>query len=397
MSGADTAAKDTKSFSDKLDSMGKTAMKAGGILTGAVTTPLLLIGKNAVTAASDLEESSSKVGVVFGDMAGEIYDFASTAADSYGMTEEAALAAMGTYGNLFKSMGLGNDATAEMSTGLVALAADLASFNNMDPTEVLDKLRAGLTGETEPLKSLGVNLNAATVEAKAMEMGLMDVGGELTAAAKAQATYALVMEQTTLAQGDFARTSDGLANQQRILSANIGDLMAQLGAVFLPLVQQVTTALNGLVTWFMSLDSSVQTIILVVLAVIAAIGPLILIIGALMSAFATIMPVITAVGALLSGPIILIIGLVVAAIALLTMAWKNNWGGIQEKTQAVVEFIKNLINLFLTALRNWWAQHGQQVMSIINNLWNTAKAVFNTAVGIIKALISGFLNLSTVR
>ena len=104
-----------------------------------------------------------------------------------------------------------------MSTGLVQLAADLASFNNLNPEEVFLKLQSGIVGEVEPMRALGVNLSAAAVNAKALQMGLVNANGELTEQAKIMARYALIMEQTGNAQGDFARTSDGLANSTRIL------------------------------------------------------------------------------------------------------------------------------------------------------------------------------------
>ena len=80
-----------------------------------------------------------------------------------------------------------------MSTEMVELAQDLSSFNNIPVTEALDKLRAGLLGETEPLKSLGAAFNQAELEAKALELGLISQGDKLDANAKMQASYALIM------------------------------------------------------------------------------------------------------------------------------------------------------------------------------------------------------------
>lgn len=277
---------------------------------------------SAVGAASDLEESTSKVGVVFENLSEQVLRWAENAATAFGMSKQQALEAAGTYGNLFRAMGITNDESEEMSTNLVELAADLASFNNANPEEVLTALRSGLSGETEPLKRFGVNLNMARIEAKALEMGLLDttaavdgvgessaknsekyqklvekhkeaweklraewakgkddfhpdvtklqeeifnlenemssleqstgaVGdaasgatGELDAAAKAQAVYALIMEDTELAQGDFARTSDGLANKQRILSAQWQDMKAKIGQFLMPAFSGVVNFLS---------------------------------------------------------------------------------------------------------------------------------------------------------
>lgn len=276
--------------------------KAGGALSGGFKKAATAIGgyfaatevagflKDSIGAASDLGESMSKVNVVFGDGAGRIQEFAKTAASSLGMSRQAALEATGTLGNLFSSMGLGKKETADLSTSMVSLASDLASFNNASPDETLLALRSGLLGEAEPLKRFGVNLNQARIEAEAFAIGLAKPAKnadliaaarlkveeatkslteaekahgaqsaeavkaradlakaedglaksmegskvELTAAQKAQAAYSLIMKDTKLAQGDFARTSDGLANKQRILAAQFTDLKARIGGALMP-------------------------------------------------------------------------------------------------------------------------------------------------------------------
>lgn len=223
-----------------------TARKAAGYFAAAFAAlgAAAFLG-NAISEATDLGEAGSKVEVVFGAAAGSVQEFASTASSSLGLSEAAALGATGTFGNLLRATGLAEQAAADMSVGMVGLAGDLASFNNASPEEALDALRAGLVGEAEPLKRFGVNLNAAAIEAKAVELGLAGVGDELTDAAKAQAAYAVIMEQTSLAQGDFARTSAGLANQQRIARAQFADLSADIGGLFVPILGDAAGAITG--------------------------------------------------------------------------------------------------------------------------------------------------------
>lgn len=210
---------------------------AGGLGLAAVAA------KAFVGDASDLNESMSKVDVVFGKNAKTVKDWAAKASTSMGQSKRQALEAAGTFGNLFDALGLTEDQMLSMSKSTVELATDLASFNNIGVDEALEKLRSGLVGEAEPLRALGVNINEATVKAKAMELGLADVSGELTDAAKVQARYALILEQTKNAQGDFARTSGGLANQQRILSAAFTDLKAGIGMALLPVLTSLTKLL----------------------------------------------------------------------------------------------------------------------------------------------------------
>jgi hypothetical protein len=188
----------------------------------------------AIQAASDLAESQSKVGVVFGDSAKQVEDFAQTSATSLGITKQAALEATGTYGNLFQAFGVGQGEAATMSTTLVGLAADLASFNNTTVDDAILALRSGLSGETEPLKKYGIAINDVRLKEEARNMGLYKGTGALSVTAKTQAAYALILKDSTLAQGDFERTSGGLANQQRILKAQLSDVGAQIGTVMIP-------------------------------------------------------------------------------------------------------------------------------------------------------------------
>lgn len=202
--------------------------------------------RGMVSAASDLEESTNKVRVVFGESSDAILDWSRNSARAFGQSRQQALEAAGTFGNLFTAMGLTQTASAGMSKSLIELTADLASFNNVGTEEVLIALRAGLVGEVEPMRRLGVQINVAAVEAQALKMGLERVNGELTEAQKVQARYALILEQTTNAQGDFERTSGGLANQQRILAAELDNLQAQLGTALLPVATAVVSTLANM-------------------------------------------------------------------------------------------------------------------------------------------------------
>ncbi len=212
----------------------------------------------AAQAASDLAESTSKATVVFGAGIDEIQAFASTSATALGLSEQAALEATGTFGNLFVAMGATKDQATDLAPEVVTLASDLASFNNLGVDETLEKLRSGLVGEIEPLRSLGISFNAAQVEAKAMELGLADANGAVSEGAKLQARWALILEQSTTAQGDFARTSDGLANQQRILSAEFQNSVTALGQALLPaLLEGVGVARDQLIPAFQEFGESV--------------------------------------------------------------------------------------------------------------------------------------------
>lgn len=237
-----------------------TFTRSGAMLVGAAAVGAVGLSKLA-GSASDVEEAQNKVNVVFGAGADDVTSFAENAARSAGLSKAAALDAAGGFGAMFDALGIAKDESADMSVSMVQLAGDMASFNNQDPTEMLEKLRSGLAGEVEPLRRFGVNLSAAAVESKAMEMGLAGANGEISEAAKVQARYAIILEQTALQQGDFARTSDGMANQQRIAKAEFENLAAGIGQGLLPVVTSLLGGMNDVVGVFTALSPGMQSAI----------------------------------------------------------------------------------------------------------------------------------------
>lgn len=231
----------------------KTAVAAGAVAAGYA---ILQFGKKSVAAASDLAESTSKAQVVFGDASDAVIQFGDSAAKGLGQSKQQAIEATGSFGALFVAMGIGQKPAADLSISIVKLASDLASFNNSSPEEALTALRSGLIGETEPLRAFGVNLSAAAVQQEAVRLGLAKTPAAASTAAKAQAAYSLILQQTKTAQGDFARTAGGAANQQRILAAQTADLAATSGKLLLPALIAVERAAIGVAKPLGSLASA---------------------------------------------------------------------------------------------------------------------------------------------
>lgn len=199
---------------------------------------------SSIQAASDLQESLSKSGVVFGEFADDVDNWARGTAEAFGISRQEATEAAATFGNMFDAMGLTQEVSANMSTSIVELASDLASFNNIDISDAVERLRSGLLGEQEAVERLGINMSETRLKAKALEMGMGDGKKVLDASSKAQAAYAIIMEDTANAQGDFARTSGNLANQQRIMTAQWDEAKASIGEGLLPLMVAVAGVLN---------------------------------------------------------------------------------------------------------------------------------------------------------
>jgi hypothetical protein len=231
-------------------SLTTTTQKAGFILQKALLPAAAAIGTitqviaPAIRAASDFEEATSKVNVVFGRASKSVKAFADTAARSLGQSKQAVLDAAGAFGTFGKAAGLAGEDLSLFTTDFITLATDLASFNNTTPEEAVQAIGAALRGEAEPLRRFGVLLNDATLKAEAMELGIYSGNKALTAQQKILAAQSAIYKQTGDAQGDFARTADNLANKQRTLSALFKNFQIQLGQQLLP---AATDFANGLV------------------------------------------------------------------------------------------------------------------------------------------------------
>ena len=223
---------------------------AKAIGSAFVTKQIIEFGKAAVGVASDLNEVQNVVDTTFGtEGAIKVNEWARNAAEAFGESELQAKQFTSTLGAMFKSMGVGQADMEEMSMSLAGLAGDMASFYNLDPSEAFEKLRSGISGETEPLKQLGINMSVVNLEAFAMSEGITKSYQEMTQAEQATLRYQYIMSATADAQGDFADTSDSLANQQRILQLEIQTLAAEIGQDLMPVAQEILTIARDGIQW----------------------------------------------------------------------------------------------------------------------------------------------------
>lgn len=211
---------------------------------------LVQFGKEAIELGSDLSEVQNVVDVTFGNLNQEINNFASNAIEQFGLSETAAKQYTSTMGAMLKSMGFTTRQAADMSMTMTGLAADMASFYNLNAEDAFYKIRAGISGETEPLKQLGINLNVANLEQYALTQGITKSYNAMTQQEQAMLRYNYLLKVTADAQGDFARTSDSWANQTRILSERFKALKATIGQglinIFTPVVKVINILLGKL-------------------------------------------------------------------------------------------------------------------------------------------------------
>ena len=343
----------------------------------------------------------------------EIDKFSKTSAGAFGISKQAALEYTSTLGNIFQASGLGSTATADMSVQMVKLAADMASFNNIPIDEALEKIRSGLVGEVEPLRTVGVLLSETAVAEKALQMGLAATKEELTQSDKVQARYALILEQTKLQQGDFARTSEGMANQMRIAKAQFADASATLGGVLLPIMTKLLSIITPIIAsiseWANAHPRLTQVIVIagtVIGVLLAALGGLLIILPGLVAGFTVLTAVVLpAVAAFLiaAAPILAIVAavaLLAAGVYLLYKNWDTVWNAIKDIAADVWGFISDLFNskwgwilpggLYFKAISfavDHWSEAWNTILGIATTIWD---AILSTGEAVWGALVTAW-------
>lgn len=236
-------------FQRQVSKMEGLAKKAGATLASAFAVKKLVdFSAKCLDLGSDLAEVENVVDVTFSTMSDQVDKFAKSAAKSFGLSETMAKQYTGTFGAMAKAFGFGEQQAYEMSTALTSLAGDVASFYNLSQDEAYTKLKSVFTGETESLKDLGIVMTQTALDAYAMANGYGKTTSAMTEQEKVALRYKFVLGQLSLAQGDFARTSDSWANQTRLMALQTQSIMASIGKglinLFTPAIKLINVVLG---------------------------------------------------------------------------------------------------------------------------------------------------------
>ncbi len=246
--------KSTSKITNGFEKAGKTIAAVFGIKA------LSNFGKKCAEIASDLTEVQNVVDTVFGSMSNEINNWSKNAKTQFGISELSAKKYSSTMGAMLKSMGLSGESMKTMSLNLSALAADMASFYNLPNDMAFDKIRAGISGETEPLKQLGINMSVANLEAYALSKGITKSYQAMSQSEQAILRYNYLLSVTKDAQGDFKRTSESWANQSKILKETISQLKGNIGALIIQALTPLLQSLNKIVSKMAEVSSAIKNV-----------------------------------------------------------------------------------------------------------------------------------------
>ncbi len=358
----DKAEQKFSSLSDRLDRIGSKMKDVGGKMTATLTLPIVAAAGISIKAFSDLQETINKVDVSFGSQSATVKEWAKTSIKSMGLAQQSALDATALFGDMGTGMGQTQVEASKMSMGLTQLGADMSSFKNVSFERAQTALAGIYTGETEALKGLGIVMTQTNLEEFARAKGINKSMSEMSQAELVQLRYAYVMDKTKNAQGDFARTSDGLANSTRMTKERMKELSAQLGEKLAPIWNKLLEVGNKVLDWFNKLTDGQQKVILIIAGVVAAAGPLLIILGSIATAVAAI-----------SSTMLIVIA-VFAAIGLAIFLVIQHFGGLQQTIDAVklaFDKIWAIIGPILVPAFNSLKD------AIVNDLWPALQRLWN--------------------
>ena len=398
----DEANKEVQEFANNEEKAGQGAVKFGDLLKANILSDAIVGGfkalggviadmarqffdfvKGGVENASNLQEVENVVNTVFTNSADKVNDFAKQAGVAYGMTELSAKKFAGTMGAMLDSMGISEQQTTDMSLSLVGLAGDMASFYNLEHQEVWDKIRSGISGETEPLKQLGINMSVANLEAYALSQGIETAYKEMTQAEQATLRYNYLMEVTANAQGDFAKTSDGFANQQKILSLQFENLATSIGTFLLPNLNEALVVFNDMMSGEISLEQGIGQLTQIVVDLATSIveklpeltsaGIVMLdtIINGITSALPNLLPAVT-------GLVTSLLGFLVESLPMIVDA------GVQillSLVQGIGDSLPTLVPTIIDA-----------VLTIVDNLIGNIDLIIDAGIALVVGLAEGLIN-----
>lgn len=385
----DNAGVSLKSASDKMKSIGQT-------MSLAVTAPILGAGAASFKMAADFNDALGATDQIFRDASGTMKEWAGGLETYYGIAEGKALEYSNMMGTMLMNIGGQTEAeAAKQSQTLVQLAGDLTAMFGGTTESAVQALTGALKGNNTMLDNYGISATEAQIQSKALELGLIAEGESMDAASKQAATLALIMEQTSAAQGQASREAEGASGQMRTFSTEMQNLGKQLGEILLPMITPIIEKLNEMAQKFQELSPETQKTIIVIAGIAAAIGPLLVVLGTLGSAIAGIsaaMPVMGTVIAGISAPIAIAIAAVVALIAIGVALWKN-WDEIKAKAQEIWDNIKTKLSKDLDDITTRFAKLKDDIVNKWNEMWENVKTFLANAIQSIVTKIVAFISI----
>lgn len=389
----------------KIESMQPTFQKMAWYWT-AVFWALTFWANNAINSATDLQETTNKMNVVFQDLWDEAEKTAKRLADSYWLSSQEAKGFIADLWDMTTGFGLGQKESLDYAEKVSQLWVDLASFTNLAwwSAEAVDRLNKGFLWEHENLKALGIIINETLLTQQLQADGTAHLTWLELERAKIQARMNIAMKQTVNAQGDYERSSGTLAQQQRELSARTADLTASIWWLLAPIKLWIIDVLEPFIEKITTLIEKnpelSKNIIIATTAVawlVAIIWTLWLAIPAIITGFWAIATASKALWVALRflalNPIWLVITAIAAGIAI-WVAIVKNWDTIKEKAWELWENMLALWEHIYNVWFNIWANISKKVQEIKEAITTKITEAKNTVVWVWQQLWDALTSLT---
>lgn len=353
--------------------------------------------KQGIEYASDLAEVQNVVDVTFSDAADSVSEWCQNTLTAYGLNEATAKQYVGTMGAMLKSSGVAEDSIVSLSESLTALAGDIASMYNLDADEAFGKIRSGISGETEPLKQLGINMSVANLEAYALAQGIETSYSSMSQAQQMVLRYNYLLDATSDAQTDFSRTQDSWANQTKLLQENwtalIGTASGGIISTLTPALQNLNSIITNLQQSWAQWSPLLSTIAVAIGVVAAAVAvwklrqlelnaamlanPVVIIIAAIVAVIGLIVLLVNYINEC-CGTSISVMGIIGGALSVAVTAIENIVLAVCNFVIGIIVTIQNALASIANFLSNFLVNPFGAVMTLINDIADACLSIIQT-------------------
>lgn len=374
----------SKDIGAKVAKIGSTFQAIGGAISIGITAPVIAAGTAAYNMAADFEDALGATDQIFKSSADEVKKWAGNLETYFGISKKEAL----EYSNLMGSMliNIGNlteEQASKQGAKLIELAGDLTAMYGGRTQDAVRALTGALKGNNTMLDNYGMAVNDALVKTRALEMGLIKQGQEMSLSAKQAATLSLIYEQTAAAQGQAAREADGASGAMRAFRTEITNLTTEMGAALLPIITPLINRLKEMVAGFREMSPEMQQTIVKVAAVAAALGPLMVALGSVLK----LAPLVGTAFAAMTGPIGITVAAVAGAAALIIKNWDSIkayfttgaggklWASISEAASQLWQRLSTIFGAIRDFVIAVWDRIGKNVIAHAQNAFNIVLSV----------------------
>lgn len=387
---------------NRIAKIGQSFQMIGGAMSIGVTAPLTAMGLAAFNVAADLEDALGATDQIFKSSAEGVKDWAGKVESYFGITKGEALEYSNMMGSMLVNIGkMTEEQAGKQGEKLIELAGDLTAMYGGQTQDAVRALTGALKGNNTMLDNYGMAVNDALVKSRALSMGLIKQGEEMSLSAKQAATLSLIYEQSAAAQGQAAREADGASGSMRALRTEVTNLTTELGEHLLPIITPFISRVKDIVASFREMTPESQRLIVVIGGITAAIGPFLLGLGTILR----LAPLVGTAFSVMTGPIGIAVAAIAGAALLIIRNWESIskyftsgngsklWSNISQGAQKLWSSLSEIFNKVYNLIISIWDKIGKNLKSIVGDTFDTIVLIIGIAINSIVTTLNVLIAL----